>query len=395
MTQSAVDRNATPHAGPYAIPLAVYVHWPFCLAKCPYCDFNSHVAEEPVAQARWRDALVGELAHYAEATQDRTVTSVFFGGGTPSLMAPETAAAVLAAVRRHWPVDDDIEVTLEANPTSVERERFADFAAAGINRASLGVQSLDDQALAFLGRGHSAAEARVAVAVAADCFRRYSFDLIYARPDQGEAAWRYELAEALEMAGDHLSVYQLTIEPGTAFHKAGVVAGDSEGALFEATQDVLAAAGLAAYEISNHARPGAECRHNLNIWRGGDYIGIGPGAHGRVRTAGDGGWEEVRNIPSPAGWLRAAEEHGHGIAHRGRLEDAQRAEEVLMLGLRLTEGIDGDRFRATGIGLDEFLDTGRLADLVENGDLTHDDTGLSATETGRRRLNAVIAYLLT
>ncbi len=375
--------------------MAIYVHWPFCLAKCPYCDFNSHVADAPIEQTRWRDALIAELAAYAPATSHRGVGSIFFGGGTPSLMPPETVAAVLAAVRDRWPVDDDLEVTLEANPTSVERERFAEIAAAGVNRASLGVQAFDDRALAFLGRGHSVAEVRAAVAVAAASFRRYSFDLIYARPEQTEAAWRAELGEALDMAGEHLSVYQLTIEPGTAFHKAGVVAGDTEVVLFEATQDVLAVAGLSAYEISNHSRLGAECRHNLNIWRGGDYIGIGPGAHGRLRVDGGDGWEEVRNIPSPSGWLQAVGEKGHGIAHRGRLANTERAEEVLMLGLRLTQGIDKVRFRAaTGIELDDFLAADRISDLVNTGDLTSDEARLHATESGRRRLNAVVGYPL-
>jgi len=378
---------------PEDLPLAVYVHWPFCLSKCPYCDFNSHVAEATIDDVRWRDALVTELKSYGVDNGGRTVASVFFGGGTPSLMAPETVAAVLETVRAVWPVADDLEVTLEANPTSVERGRFAEFAAAGVNRASLGVQALDDQALAFLGRGHTVSEARTAVAVAADCFDRFSFDLIYARPAQDEAAWRAELSEALDMAGDHLSVYQLTIEPGTAFHKTSVVAGDADGDLFDATQEALAAAGLPAYEISNHARPGSACRHNLNIWRGGGYIGVGPGAHGRVPLGG--AWQETRDIPAPTGWLRAVEDKGTGVTHRAPLIPQQRAEEVFMLGLRLTEGIDRQRFRqAAGIDMDEIVDAERIADLIKNDDLEEDGEVVRATPTGRRRLNAVVAYLL-
>ena len=264
----------------------LYVHWPFCLSKCPYCDFNSHV-RDGVDHGRWRAALLAELDHYGAATAGRRLTSIFFGGGTPSLMDPGTVGAVIARAGLHWRPAGDIEITLEANPTSVEAERLADFRDAGVNRVSLGVQSLDDDALRFLGRGHSAAEALRAVDLAAGLFARTSFDLIYARPGQDVAAWQRELDRALAHAGDHLSVYQLTIEPGTAFHQAhrrgdlAVPSGDAAAALYEATQVALDAAGLPAYEISNHAAPGAACRHNLTYWRYGDYAGIGPGAHGR------------------------------------------------------------------------------------------------------------------
>src|SRR5579863_145353 len=267
--------------------LALYIHWPFCTSKCPYCDFNSHVRER-IDEARWRNALLRELDRAAETLAGRRVASVFFGGGTPSLMAPQTAAALIERIATHWGLDDRTEITLEANPTSVEASRFAELRAAGVNRVSLGVQALDDGALKFLGRGHNAGEARGAVALAARLFPRFSFDLIYARPGQTLAAWRDELSAALAMAGNHLSLYQLTIEAGTAFATA-YARGDfrlpdeeTQAALYEVTQEALAAAGLPAYEISNHARPGEECRHNLVYWRYQDYLGIGPGAHGRL-----------------------------------------------------------------------------------------------------------------
>ncbi|MBL8665802.1 MAG: coproporphyrinogen III oxidase, partial [Candidatus Odyssella sp.] len=276
---------------PRAPGFALYVHWPFCLSKCPYCDFNSHVRER-VEEARWQRAYLAELERAAAETPGRVVTSVFFGGGTPSLMPPETAAAILARIRALWPVAPDAEITLEANPGAAEAARFRAFRAAGVNRLSIGVQALDDAALKFLGRRHVAAEALAAVERAAGIFPRYSFDLIYARPGQSVAAWREELARALRFAGDHLSVYQLTIEPGTAFHTAhargdfALPDEDTAADLYEATRDLLGAAGLAAYEISNHARPGGESRHNLAYWRYADYAGIGPGAHGRL-TLGD------------------------------------------------------------------------------------------------------------
>jgi oxygen-independent coproporphyrinogen-3 oxidase len=372
----------------------VYIHWPFCASKCPYCDFNSHVAEA-IDQGRWRRALVAELSHFAGETRERTVASVFFGGGTPSLMEPEMVAALIAAVRGAWPTADDLEITLEANPTSVEAGRFAALAAAGVNRVSLGVQALDPAALAFLGRRHSAAEALAAVALAATHFPRYSFDLIYARPGQTAAAWRSELTRALAYAGEHLSLYQLTIEPGTPFAREGVPAADEEtaAALYEATQEILEARGLPAYEVSNHARAGAACRHNLVYWRGGDYVGVGPGAHGRLSR--QGATDALYQIHAPERWLEAVEARGHATAKRGALSPEERREELLMMGLRLSEGVDLRRFRAQTGGDDlDALDRASLARLIEGGFITLDEHSLRATPAGRLRLNAVLAALL-
>jgi oxygen-independent coproporphyrinogen-3 oxidase len=376
----------------------VYVHWPFCKAKCPYCDFNSHV-RAGVDEARWRAALVAELDHYADAAAGRRVTSVFFGGGTPSLMDPATASAILDRVARRWPVAADLEVTLEANPTSVEAGRFRDFRRAGVNRVSLGVQALEDDALRMLGRAHDAREARGAIDLARRHFDRYSFDLIYARPDQTVAGWTAELDAALELAGEHLSLYQLTIEPGTAFHtrwqRGDILLPDDEraGALYEATQARLAAAGLPAYEISNHARPGAECRHNLTYWRYGDYVGIGPGAHGRLTL--DGEKVATRQRRAPETWLAAVERSGHATEERVAVTPDERAEEMLMMGLRLAEGVPRRRFRAeTGAEIEALLAHGGLADLVVGGFLVLDEAGLRATAAGRQRLNAVLAALL-
>lgn len=375
--------------------LSLYVHWPFCRSKCPYCDFNSHVVPS-IEQARWCQALLRELDHFAIETKCRVLGSIFFGGGTPSLMDPATAAALIAAARRHWTTADDLEITLEANPTSSEAGHFAALADAGVNRLSLGVQSFDDAALAFLGRGHSAAEARGAIGLAAGIFRRFSFDLIYARSGQTVAAWRDELTQALAFAPGHLSVYQLTIEPGTRFYAQAVPAAEEEiaAALYETTQDVLTTAGLPAYEISNHARPGAECRHNLATWRGDDYVGIGPGAHGRL--SGGGTIEALRQIRDPARWLAAVERNGHGTAERTRLDPAQRADELVMLGLRTGEGISRARFaRRTGRALEAALNGEALAELIEAGFLETAGDALRASDTGRQRLNAVIARLLT
>ncbi len=376
----------------------IYIHWPFCTSKCPYCDFNSHVAET-VDQGRWRAALLRELSHFAERTGGRTVTSIFFGGGTPSLMDPGTVADLIAAVGGHWPVGGEVAITLEANPTSVEAGRFAAFRAAGVNRLSLGVQALDDDALAFLGRGHTAAEAKDAVALAAAHFPRFSFDLIYGRPGQTVPAWRRELRQSLEVADGHLSLYQLTIEPGTRFHAEGVDEADEEtGAeLYQVTQEVLDAAGLAAYEISSHARPGAECRHNLTYWRGGDYVGVGPGAHGRI-TAPAGAsvrTEALNQTRMPEHWLSAVEAKGHGTAQRTVLSPEARGEEVLMMGLRLSEGVSRERFRRlTGRSLEDAVDPVRLRDLIAGGFLILDDRRLRATAAGHLRLNAVLAAVL-
>jgi oxygen-independent coproporphyrinogen-3 oxidase len=376
---------------------AVYVHWPFCRSKCPYCDFNSHVRER-MDEAGWRQALLAELDHYADLTPGRTVTSVFFGGGTPSLMAPDTAGAVLERIGTNWRLAPDAEVTLEANPNSAEAARFAAFRSVGVNRLSIGVQALDDAALRFLGRGHNTGEARAAIAAASRIFDRFSFDLIYARPGQTVAAWTAELREALAMTGDHLSVYQLTIEPGTAFKAAhargdfSLPVADDAVALFEATEDLLGAAGLPAYEISNHARPAGECRHNLVYWRYEDYVGVGPGAHGRLTL--DGRKLATRQEKAPETWLAAVGRQGHGTAERREIPAAEAAEEALMMGLRLAEGIDAERFkRETGVDLDSATDASRLVRLVEGGFVVRDRTSLRATLQGRRVLNAVIAEL--
>lgn len=374
--------------------LAVYLHWPFCLAKCPYCDFNSHVADT-IDHARWRAALVRELAHFAGETAHRRVKSMFFGGGTPSLMEAATVAAVIEAVARHWTMADDVEITLEANPTSVEAARLGAYRSAGVNRVSLGVQALNDRDLKFLGRHHSVAEARRAVALAERTFPRFSFDLIYARPGQTPAAWRDELDKAAAMAGDHMSAYQLTIEPGTAFHRDRVETPheDTAVSLYDVTLERLAAAGLPDYEVSNHARPGAECRHNLAYWRGGDYVGVGPGAHGRITT--DGRTAAPHQHRAPQRWLQAVERDGHGTARRPTLSTAERIEEVLMMGLRLSGGVERERFRAaTGTTLDDALDGARLRRLVAGGFLAVERAGIRATPAGRRRLDAVLAALV-
>jgi oxygen-independent coproporphyrinogen-3 oxidase len=382
--------------------LGVYIHWPFCASKCPYCDFNSHVADT-VDQGRWRNALLAELAHFASETKGRAVTSVFFGGGTPSLMDPDTTAALIDAVKSHWRTDPDLEVTLEANPSTAEARRFRNFREAGVNRLSIGVQSFDDGALRFLGRGHSAKEAEDALRLAAETFPRFSFDLIYGLPEQSAEDWARELDRALALvgalAGDHLSLYQLSIESGTPFHRDGVQAtGDDLGAaLYGITQDRLDAAGLPVYEISNHARPGFECRHNLDIWRGGDYVGAGPGAHGRLTRclAEAGGTETIYQIHGPERWLAAVEAGGHATAKRQPLTPAGRAEEILMTGLRLPGGIEGERFRAlTGKDIDAFISPDGLKRMIDGKYIEADDAGLRATPAGRLCLNEVLRQLL-
>jgi putative oxygen-independent coproporphyrinogen III oxidase len=379
-----------------AEPLAVYIHWPFCRSKCPYCDFNSHV-RDGVDAARWTRALLADLDHQAASLPGRTVGSVFFGGGTPSLMPPETVAALLDRVRACWRVGADVEITLEANPNSAEAGRFRAFAAAGINRLSLGVQSLDPVALRFLGRAHDRREAIAAIEHAGTIFDRFSFDLIYARPDQTIAAWRTELDEALTLAGDHLSLYQLTIEPGTAFatvaRRGDLVPLEEEtaAALYEATQERLVAAGLPAYEISNHARSGGECRHNLAYWRYQDYVGIGPGAHGRLTRSGIK--YATRQRRAPEAWLTAVESAGAGLEETTPIDRGTAIEEMLMMGLRLTEGVARVRFEdAAGQSVDTLF-ARTLPPLIEGGFLTLDCDRLGATPAGRQRLNAVLAAL--
>ncbi len=377
----------------------IYVHWPFCLSKCPYCDFNSHVRDN-VDHDRWRTALLAELDHYADRTPGRTVTSIFFGGGTPSLMEPSTAAAVIDRIAERWPVAPGIEITLEANPSSVEAARFADLAAAGVNRVSLGVQALDDASLGFLGRRHNVAEAFEALTIAKKRFARTSFDLIYARPKQTVADWRAELSRALEEGTEHLSVYQLTIEEGTKFAtlyargELDMPDEDTQAALYETTQDMLAAAGLPAYEISNHARLGAESRHNLTYWRYGDYVGIGPGAHGRLTV--DGQKLATRAHRAPEIWLDRVAAKGHGAHPDEPVSLAERRDELLMMGLRLTEGVSRARLRTElGADVETLLDARKLEQLIGGGFLALDADNLRATAAGRQRLNAVLSSLLS
>jgi putative oxygen-independent coproporphyrinogen III oxidase len=378
-------------------PLAIYIHWPFCRSKCPYCDFNSHV-REAIDESRWTRALIADLDRQAAFAPGREVRSVFFGGGTPSLMPPAAVAVLLDRVQAHWRTAPDLEVTLEANPNSAEAARFEGFAAAGVNRLSLGVQALDPGALRFLGRGHDRDEAIAAIRLAQAIFRRSSFDLIYARPGQILSAWCDELDEALALADEHLSLYQLTIEPGTAFaalagRGAFLVPGEEPAAeLFEATQLRLAAHGMPAYEISNHARPGAECRHNLVYWRYQDYLGIGPGAHGRLTC--DGVKYATRQRRAPEAWLADVEAGGTGGEERTLLAGKTVVEELVMMGLRLAEGIPRARLEAAADCSIERLFGGVLPRLAEGGFLTLDSARLSATAAGRQRLNAVLAALL-
>ena len=373
----------------------VYVHWPFCASKCPYCDFNSHVRQKPIDEPRFVAAFRREIAHAAALTPGRTVASVFFGGGTPSLMRPETVGAILDAIAAAWPVVPDAEVTLEANPTSVEAERFRGYRAAGVNRVSLGVQALNEPDLRRLGRLHSAEEALAAVRVAAQIFERYSFDLIYARPNQTPAVWRAELAAAIGHAAEHLSLYQLTIEPGTWFerlHAAGklqIPTAEEARALWDVTQEVCEAAGLPAYEISNHARPGAESRHNLVYWRYGEYVGLGPGAHGRVVT--EQGRLATATERDPEAWLSRVEAGGHGLVTEDVLSAEEEGDEFLVMGLRLREGIDPARYTAfTGRELDE----GRIRDLESYGLIARrSGERLIVTREGFPVLDAVVADL--
>lgn len=386
----------------------IYVHWPFCLSKCPYCDFNSHVRES-VDHERWRRALLTELDYYAALTPGREVTSVFFGGGTPSLMAPETVAAVIERIGRNWSLSQHVEITLEANPTSAEAGKFAAFAAAGVGRLSLGVQSLNDEALRFLGRQHSAAEAQQAIDLARRHFPRFSFDLIYARPGHNPDEWRTELTQALEEGADHLSLYQLTIEENTVFHGAwrrgelSIPEDDQAGALFDLTQEIMQDAGLPAYEVSNHARTGQESRHNMTYWRYGDYVGVGPGAHGRLTLADVQGQPAdrsdrklaTRQHRAPEAWLEAVESKGHATRGETEIDQAQRLEEMVMMGLRLSEGIPRAAFlRESRQEPEQLLDPKRLQALIEGGFVTLTDEGLTATHRGRTRLDAVLAHLL-
>nr|WP_314446408.1 radical SAM family heme chaperone HemW [uncultured Sphingomonas sp.] len=371
--------------------LALYIHWPFCVSKCPYCDFNSHVRDS-IDQQAWHDALLADLAHEATLLPGRRLTSIFFGGGTPSLMDPATAEALIDDASRHWLAADDIEITLEANPSSVEAARFADLASAGINRVSLGLQSLDDQALRFLGRAHAASEGLAALDVAQANFDRVTFDLIYALPGQSVPDWEAMLARALALGTGHLSLYQLTIEPGTRFaalHAAGkfeVIDPDSAADLYELTGAMTAAAGLPLYEISNHARPGQESRHNLTYWRYGDYAGIGPGAHGRRL-----GLRTVRH-KKPENFLSAFARNGHGIVEEAPLSPIEAADEALVMGLRLAEGIAPDAIMHR-FGLGRLLDDNAVARLVASGHLSWAGEHLRTTPTGRLLLDHILGQI--
>jgi oxygen-independent coproporphyrinogen-3 oxidase len=376
-------------------PFAVYVHWPFCLSKCPYCDFNSHVRHGGYDEARYVRAIGAELAATAERIPGRTVSSIFFGGGTPSLMQPESVDAILNSIAKQWSIASDVEVTLEANPTSVDATRFRGYRAAGVNRVSLGVQALGDAALKELGRLHTVQEALEAVAVARSIFERYSFDLIYARPRQTVAEWKAELERAIAEAAEHLSLYQLTIEPGTPFfglHRAGKLITPNEDLardLYDLTQEVCAAHGLPAYEISNHARLGAECRHNMVYWRGQDYAGVGPGAHGRLTIGGRRFATETEKRPES--WLMRVEAKGHGLIVNEPLTTGEMADEYLLMGLRLAEGIEPARYSALA---GRTLDPKRVSILHQEGAVeTTADGRLRVTQSGFPVLDAVVADL--
>ncbi len=378
-------------------PLALYIHWPFCLAKCPYCDFNSHVRER-IDQRRFAAALRAELGWEAARLGRRPLASIFFGGGTPSLMAPETVAALIDDAARLFGLPPGCEITLEANPTSIEAGRFAAFREAGVNRVSIGVQSLRAGDLARLGRRHSAPQAIAALELGRKLFPRISFDLIYARPGQTEAAWRAELREALALAADHLSLYQLTIEPGTAYealHRRGEIVlpdGDLAAALYEATGEEAARFGLAAYEVSNYAASGAESRHNLAYWRYQDYAGIGPGAHGRVTLGGALHATSRHRAPEP--WAERVERDGHGSVREIAVSQQEKCREMLLMGLRLTEGIDEAGFAArTGVALDDAIEADVLAQALDAEYLTRGGGRLAATAEGRLRLDALLTAL--
>jgi putative oxygen-independent coproporphyrinogen III oxidase len=373
----------------------IYVHWPFCLSKCPYCDFNSHVRAEPIDEKRFVAAFKTELAHRAALTKGRKVRSIFFGGGTPSLMKGETVAAIIEAIGKLWAVEPDAEITLEANPSSVEAGRFRDYRQAGVNRVSIGVQALNDADLKQLGRLHSAAEALTAVEVAAKIFPRYSFDLIYGRPRQSVAAWREELREGLARAADHLSLYQLTIEPDTIFERlanAGklvVPNSDQSRDFWDATQEIMGAAGLPAYEISNHARPGAESRHNLIYWHYGEYVGVGPGAHGRIMVPK--GRRAQATERHPEMWLTVVETDGHALVEDEMLSHEEQGDEFLLMGLRLAEGIEPARFEAVA---GRQLDPQRISSLIAEGMVEMTPTGrLRVSPEGFPLLDVVVADL--
>ncbi|HEX8444911.1 MAG TPA: radical SAM family heme chaperone HemW [Allosphingosinicella sp.] len=374
--------------------IALYIHWPFCVSKCPYCDFNSHVRAS-VDQERWRAALLQDLAHESAQAPSGRITSIFFGGGTPSLMPPETVSALIEAADAHWSFADGIEITLEANPSSVESSRFADLARAGVNRVSLGLQALDDRALRFLGRAHGVAEGLAALGTAQSAFRRVSFDLIYGLPGQSDAAWDAELARALSFGTGHISLYQLTIEPGTRFAalaaKGALTEADPDhlAALYELTQERSEAAGLPAYEISNHARPGEESRHNLAYWRYQPYLGIGPGAHGRR------GGQATQRHRKPENWLAALARNGHGVSDETEIAGRERGAEALLMGLRLREGVDLSRIASLAeTEVDEVVDRAAIERLERHRLLQRDGPRLRLTSAGMLLLDRVLAEIV-
>ncbi len=375
-------------------PVALYVHWPFCVSKCPYCDFNSHVRER-VDAALWETALLADMEHEAALLPDRKLSSIFFGGGTPSLMPPELVATLIENAERHWGFEDGIEITLEANPSSVEAARFADLAKAGVNRVSLGLQALDNQTLEFLGRAHDVKEGLAALATAMLTFRRVSFDLIYARPGQSVGDWRTELEQALSFGTDHLSLYQLTIEPGTRFEtlvrKGDLIPADDDHCadLFELTQEITTAAGLPAYEISNHAKPGQESRHNLTYWRYEDYAGIGPGAHGRrLKTA-------TERHKKPENFLSAVDRNGSGLKMEQPLDPQTRAIEALMMGLRLTEGVDlGLLQHKTGLTKEQMIDEQSVKRLAALELVAERDDHLVVRPKGMPLLDGILPEII-
>jgi putative oxygen-independent coproporphyrinogen III oxidase len=376
-------------------PLALYIHWPFCVSKCPYCDFNSHVRDR-VDQDAWLAALLTDMTHEAALTPDRRLASIFFGGGTPSLMPPSSVAALIAAAEKNWGFTEDIEITLEANPSSVEAARFADLAAAGVNRVSLGLQSLDDDALHFLGRAHSVAESREALTIAQRHFNRVNIDLIYARPNQSAKDWEVELTKAITFGTDHMSLYQLTIEPGTRFETmvrtgAFIPADDDDAAtLFELTQQLTTAAGLPAYEISNHAKPGSQSRHNLVYWRYDDYIGIGPGAHGRRLNSA------TQRHKKPENFLSGVARNGHGITHEDSLDAAARAVEALLMGLRLGEGVRLSAIAAkTGIAEQRLLDMTAVSHIAQIGLIHRENDHVTVTPKGMPLLDAILPKIVS
>lgn len=379
-------------------PLSLYIHWPFCVSKCPYCDFNSRVLPSALEEEVWQEAYSAEFSHYAARLPDREIATIYFGGGTPSLMRPQTIAAILNKIAALWRVQQNCEITLEANPSSSEIGKFQAFKKAGVNRLSLGVQALDDESLRFLGRAHNADAAREALEMAAKTFDRFSFDLIYGRAGQTPAAWEAELGEALAFGAKHMSLYQLTIEEGTAFHKRAVsetltASDDSAAQMYETTQEIMALAGLPAYEISNHAAAGHESRHNLTYWHYDAYIGIGAGAHGRF-VAGNQRYA-TENHRNPETWRQQVGAEGHGRAEETILDQETAMREALMMGLRLVTGIDKDAWQAKfAAPLENYIAQHKRSILVHEGLLVDSPAALRASPKGLERLNAVLAFLL-